>query len=56
MERHLEEQRRLESPKKNVHFKDEFEGGDLCDVVVIESYKKYYIGNEAKCSCTCQIF
>jgi len=30
------------APKKNVHFKDEVEGNSLCDVVVIESYKKYY--------------
>jgi len=30
------------SGKKNVHFKDEVEGNSLCDIVVIESYKKYY--------------
>ncbi|CDW81173.1 UNKNOWN [Stylonychia lemnae] len=43
--------------KKNVHFKDEVEGNSLCDVVVIESYKKYYNnGNQASCSCFCSIF
>ena len=43
--------------KKNVHFKDEVEGNSLCDVVVIESYKKYYNSNNtATCSCTCSIF
>jgi hypothetical protein len=43
--------------KKNVHFRDEVEGNSLCEVIVIESYKKYYnSGDRASCSCTCQIF
>lgn len=25
--------------KKHVHFKDEVEGNNLCDIVIIESYK-----------------
>ena len=47
----------IKDNSKHVHFKDEVEGNDLCDVVIIESYKKYYnTVNDSSCACTCQIF
>ncbi len=52
----LNQKKDANSNKKKVRFRDEYDG-DLCEVILIESYKKYY-NNEATsaCSCSCTIF
>ena len=55
--RQEEEKKRKNPNKKNVHFKDEIEGNNLCDVIIIESFKQYYnTVNQSTCTCTCSIY
>lgn len=39
-----------------VKFKDEQIDGKLCDVYLVESYKKFYQEDQEGCSCSCALF
>ena len=44
--------------KKKIKFRDELEGQELCDVLIVESYKRFYNVEEidTQCTCACKIF